>query len=135
MKNWILSLPRQDMEHCVKIGTFGMNRKHLLGNMKVGDNVACYVTKEYKIIALGEVTAPYYMDDSRVFKSEGLFPDRIDFKARLLKSELSFISVIDRMHFITKLAYWTVYLRNSLVEIPEHDWKVICDASNAGEKI
>lgn len=35
MKYWILSLPR-------------------------GDKVACYVTKEYKIIAPGEVTQPLF---------------------------------------------------------------------------
>ncbi len=132
MSYWILSLPRADMEHCIRIGTFGMKRKYLLGRVKKGDGIACYVTKDYKIIGLGEVTSPYYMDDSDIFKSEGVFPDRIDIKAGTLSPELDFISIIDKLQFIKNLAYWTVYMRNGIVEIPEHDWKVINNAVKVG---
>lgn len=125
MRYWMIALPRADMEHCIKIGTFGLARKYVLGRVGVGDKIGCYVTKEYKVIALGEVTAPYYLDDKSVFKGSQLFPDRIDFSAKRINPELDFMSVIDQMSFIKNMAYWTVYFRNGIVEISGRDWKAI----------
>ncbi len=127
MRYWIIALPREDMEHCMKVGTFGMNRKGQLGKVGIGDGIACYVTKEFKIIGLGEVTEPYYLDDEKVFRKEGVFPDRIRFKARQLKpeEEFDFISIVDKLELITNLAYWSVYLRAGFVEISKADWDLI----------
>jgi hypothetical protein len=63
MNYWIISLPRPDMEHCIQIGTFGLNRKYIIGAAKPSDKVACYITKENKIIAIGEITSNYYSRD------------------------------------------------------------------------
>lgn len=128
MNYWIIALPREHMEHCLKIGKFGLNRKHILGRVGKGDKVACYVTKEYKIIALGEVTEPYYVDDAKVFKAEGIFPDRFDFKAARLgaSDEIDFMTVVDQMSFIKNLAYWSAYFRNGIVQISVDDWKALC---------
>lgn len=125
MKYWILALARTDMERCVEIGTFGLKRKYILGRVHAGDKVACYVTKEYKIIAVGEATSDYYMDDSEIFHSDGVFADRIDIKCRRLNPELNFMDFIDRMSFIKNLAYWSVYLRSGIVEISAKDWSII----------
>jgi predicted RNA-binding protein len=124
---WIIALPREDMEHCIKIGTFGLNRKGTLGRVKKGDKVACYITKENKIIALGEATSDYYMDDKRVFKASGMFPDRFDFKATLLgaDNEVNIKTMVDDLSFITNKYYWSVYFRTGVAHIPEMDWKVI----------
>lgn len=124
MNYWLTALPREDMEHCIKVGTFGMNRKQAIGNVRAGDKVACYVTKECKIIALGEVTESYYMDTKKVFKSEGLFPDRFDFKAAML-GPVDFKAMVDDLQFITNKFYWTVYLRNGIAKITQQDWKLI----------
>lgn len=86
MNYWIIALPREDMEHCIKVGTFGLNRKHVMGKVQKGDKVVCYVTKDCHVIALGETTSDYYMDTKKKFLSEGLFPDRFDFKATNLGS-------------------------------------------------
>lgn len=133
MNYWILSLPREDMECCIDVGTFGLNRKYILGKVEVGDQLACYVTKEYKLIAFGEVTAPYYLDDTKVFRCEGLFPDRFDFKAKRLKDEIDFVSFIDRLEFIKNLAYWSVHLRNGIVQISEKDWNVLKGAQSSSK--
>lgn len=125
MNYWILSLPRPDMETCVRVGTFGLTRKYILGRVQEGDKVACYVTKEYKIIALGEVTQGYYLDVEPLFKAEGTFPDRFDFKAEKLDPELDFMTLIDQMSFIKNLAYWSVYFRNGIVQISKDDWASI----------
>lgn len=133
MNYWLIALQREDMEHCIKIGTFGMNRKQTIGNVQAGDKVACYVTKESKIIALGEVTESYYMDTKKVFKAEGLFPDRFDFKAPLLgpKSEIDFKAMVDDLQFITNKFYWTVYLRNGIAKITNSDWELISRRSKS----
>lgn len=127
MNHWIIALSREDMEHCIKVGKFGLNRKHILGRVEKGDKVACYITKEYKVIALGEVTEPYYVDDAKVFKGAGIFPDRFDFIAeRLPKAEeIDFMAVVDKMSFIKNLAYWSAHFRNGIVQISANDWKTI----------
>lgn len=127
MNYWIVALPREDMEHCIKVGTFGANRKQIIGNVKKGDKIACYVTKECKIIALGEATSSYYMDDKKIFKAEGAFPDRFDFQAIPLgkENELNFKSMVDDFQFITNKFYWTVYLRNGIAKITRDDWELI----------
>lgn len=127
MNYWIISLPRPDMEHCIQIGTFGLNRKYLIGNAEPGDKVACYVTQESKIIALGQVSSAYYLDDQKIFKGEGLFPDRFDFKAQLLgpKAEIDFKTMVDDLSFISNKLYWSVYLRAGVAKIPEKDWFLI----------
>lgn len=127
MNYWIIALPREDMEHCIKVGTFGANRKHSIGNVQKGDKVACYVTKETKIIALGEASSNYYMDDKKIFKAEGVFPDRFDFKALPLgkENEINFKTMVDDLEFITNKFYWTVYLRNGIAKITKEDWELI----------
>lgn len=126
MKHWIIVLPRADMEHCINVGTFGKNSKNFISKVQKGDKVACYITKESKIIALGEVTNSYYMDTKKVFKAEGMFPDRFDFKATLLgKNEIDFKSIVNDLKFITEKVYWTVYLRSGIAQIPEIDWMLI----------
>lgn len=133
MKYWLIALPRADMEHCIKKGVFGMSRKHVLGSVQVGDKVGCYITKERKIIALGEVTHGHYLDDSPVFLRDGLFADRIDFKATPLgrNNEIDFMNVVDDMEFIKNVAYWSVYFSKSIVEITSRDWKLLSSASKA----
>jgi predicted RNA-binding protein len=72
---WIVALPREDMEHCIKIGTFGLNRKYVLGRIQPGDKLACYITKECKIISFGEVTSEYCMDTKKIFKEDGFLQE------------------------------------------------------------
>jgi predicted RNA-binding protein len=127
MSYWLIALPREDMEHCIKISTFGANRKHAIGHVQKGDKVACYVTKESKIIALGEATSSYYMDDKTIFKSPGIFPDRFDLHALFLEKEheVDFRTMVDDFEFITNKFYWTVYLRNGIAKITRDDWELI----------
>lgn len=115
------------MEHCITIGTFGLNRKHTLGKVRVGDKVACYVTKESKIIALGEAVSDYYIDDNKIFKEDSLFPDRFEFQVKSLPKdqEIDFRSMVDDLQFITNKFYWTVYLRSGIAKITQHDWNII----------
>lgn len=125
MKYWIVSLPREDTEHCLKLGTFGRTQKHVLGKVQEGDKLAFYVTKDRKIVAHGTVTKSYYYDEKKIFKADGIFPHRFDFIAQKLSNEAEFMTIIDKMSFITNLAYWSVYLRLGLKEISPEDWKLI----------
>lgn len=128
MNYWLIALPREDMEHCISIGTFGMKRKGQMTHAKKGDKIACYITKEYKIIALGELVSDYYMDDSDIFRrNDVMYPDRFDFKAAQFQpgEELDFMQIIDKMSFITNLAYWSAYFRNGLIKMAKSDWETI----------
>lgn len=127
MNYWLIALPREDMEHCIKVGTFGANRKLIIGNVQKGDKIACYITKQSKIIALGEATSNYYMDDKKIFKAQGTFPDRFDFKAIPLgkENEIDFKTMVDDLQFITNKFYWTVYLRNGIAKVSRDDWELI----------
>lgn len=134
MRYWLLSLPREDMEHCMKVGVFGLRRKHTIGNVRSGDKIACYITKEYKVIALGEATSDYYLDDEKVFRTEGHFIDRFKFKAPKLAPELNFMDVIDQLSFIKNIAYWSVYLRNGIVEMSAKDWDLLSKTADKSVK-
>ncbi len=127
MNYWIIALPRPDMEHCIKIGVFGKDRKVGIGKVKKGDKVACYVTGECKIMALGEATSDYYMDDTRIFKADGQFPDRFDFKAKPVGKahEVDIREMVDDLTFITNKLYWSVFFRAGIKQIPESDWDLI----------
>ena len=128
MTYWFLCLPRPDIEHCIKIGTFGLSRKHLLGKVKVGDRVVCCAGKgDWKIIGVGTTTAEHYLDDTRVFLGEGIFPDRISIKVAQLSPDHEFdlMSIIDKLSFVTKLEYWSLYFRNAIVQMTESDWELI----------
>lgn len=126
MKYWLICLPKADLEHCIKVGTFGLARKHLIDQVKQGDNIVCCAGKgDWKIIAAGQATSDYYVDDSKVFLKEGLFPDRFDFHADALSSPLDLMTVIDRLSFVTNLAYWAVYFRNGIAKISKEDWNLL----------
>ena len=121
-----MALPRDAMLHCIKIGTFGRSQKHVLPSVEAGDKIACYVTGEKKIIALGEATEPYFYDESKIFASgNSAYPHRIRFQANRLNEEIDLVQYLDRLSFITNLAYWSVYFRLGFKEISQADWKLI----------
>ncbi|MBY0548067.1 MAG: EVE domain-containing protein [Candidatus Obscuribacterales bacterium] len=131
MSNWLVCLPREDMEHCVKVGVFGLKRKNVISQVQSGDRVACVVTreKEWKVIALGEAVSDYYLDDSSVFLQPGSFVDRFKFKAKKLKPEISFADLIPKMDFIKKPEYYSAYFKNGIVKLSEREWKAISDVA------
>jgi hypothetical protein len=133
MNYWLLCLPREDMERCMRVGTFGLARKHILGNVVNGDPVVCCAGKgDWKIIGIGAATSDYYVDDTKVFLKDGYFPDRFDFKAEMLQKsgELGVMSIIDQLSFVKDLAYWAVFFRNGIVKMSKQDWELICKESN-----
>lgn len=126
---WILSLPREDMEHCIRIGTFGAKKKFILGHVRCEDKIVCYVTKEFKIIAVGQATSDYYLDDSPIFRQSGFFPDRFDFSATHLQPELDFKTFIDRVTFVKDRAYWGLFSKAAIYRMAEEDWNIISQAA------
>jgi predicted RNA-binding protein len=144
MKYWMIALPRNRMEYCIKVGIFGLNRKYILGNVQEGDAIACYVTKDRKVIGFGEVTKGYYLDASQVFSDEkifgesnNLYPDRFEFECVQLsvKDEVEFMPVIDKMSFIKNLAFWSVHFSSGITEISKSDWEVLqkqCTITSGG---
>lgn len=109
----------------MKIGTFGLTRKFVLGRLQIGDPVACYVTKEKKIAALGAVTSPYYLDDTNVFEDQKVYPDRINFKATWLKPEIDFVEILPDMKFIKNPLHWSASFSSGIAEITSNDWELI----------
>lgn len=135
VSNWLVCLPREDMEHCVKVGVFGLKRKNVISQVQSGDRVACIVTREkdWKLIALGETVSDYYLDDSSIFLQPGSFVDRFKFKATKLKPEISFADLISKMDFIKKPEYYSAYFKNGIVKLTDKEWSVIATA--AGQKV
>ena len=128
MNCWLLCLPRADLEHCMKVGTFGLARKHILGGMSKGDSIVCCAGKgDWKIIGLGSATSGYYIDDKKVFLKDGFFSDRFDFKAEKLSvnQKLEIMQIIDNLSFVKNMAYWAVFFRNGIVKMSELDWELI----------
>lgn len=128
MNYWLVCLPREDLVHCMKVGTFGLGRKHILGTVTKGDSVVCCAGKgDWKIIGVGHAVSDYYVDISKIFLKDGTFPDRFDFECEKLlpESEVDLMSIIDRLSFVTNLAYWAVFFRNGIVRLSKQDWEFI----------
>lgn len=116
------------MEHCINVGTFGLSRKHILGQVQKGDAVVCCAGKgDWKIIALGSATSDYYVDDKKLFLKEGYFFDRFNFEATSIPTdrEVDLISIIDQLSFVTNMAYWAVFFRNGIAKMAKSDWDLI----------
>lgn len=134
MNYWLICLPREDIEHCIKIETFGLSRKNLIANVKTGDKVICCAGKgDWKVIAVGEATSDYYLDVQPVFLKDGIFPDRFRFHAQKLTTEIDVIQVLDRLSFITNIAHWAVYFRNGIAKCNEDDWKLVTTPDKANQ--
>lgn len=128
MNYWLLCLPREDIQQCMKVGTFGLARKNVIGSVKTGDRVVCCAGKgDWKIIGLGSASSDYYVDDTKVFLKDGLFIDRFDFQSEKLPSaqEIDVMSIIDKLSFVKALAYWAVFFRNGIVKMSQADWTLI----------
>lgn len=128
MNYWLLCLKRPDIEHCMKVGTFGLSRKFILGQVCKADKVVCCAGKgDWKVIGLGECTSDYYIDDKPVFLSDGIYPDRFNFESKhlLADQELDLMSIIDQLSFVKDLAYWAVFFRNGVVKLNKSDWDLI----------
>jgi hypothetical protein len=128
MNYWLLCLPREDLEHCMKAGTFGLARKHILGHVRKGDQVICCAGKgDWKIIGSGVAESDYYVDDKKIFLADGYFVDRFDFKSEKLPKaeELDLMLIIDQLSFVTNLAYWAVFFRNGIVKLTKADCDLI----------
>lgn len=131
MSYWLVCLPRVDLEHCMKVGTFGLPRKHILGGVKKGDMVICCAGKgDWKIVGTGVVTTDYYVDVEKKFLAEGYFPDRFDFTSVQVPKdrELDVMQIIDQFSFVKNLAYWAVFFRNGIVKAEKSDWDLIKNA-------
>lgn len=127
MSYWIVSLPREDMENCIRIGTFGLGRKHSISRVKAGDRVICCSTKEWKILGVGDVTSDYYVDTTPIFLKPGAFPDRFDFKGEVIHAakQADFKDLLPVLKCVKKLDAWPVYFRNGITEIGEEDWVTV----------
>lgn len=136
MNYWILALPRVDMEHCMKVGVFGLKRKNQLDKMKIGDKLVLLATKEAKVLGFGEVTKEYYVDDAKVFLAQtqrDVFPDRIGFKAKSLSKaeEIDFKGLIYDLSFIKSPLYWGAHLLSGICKIPDKDYELIVKGPKA----
>jgi predicted RNA-binding protein len=128
MNYWILALPRPHIEHCVKIGTFGMRRKYTLEQVKKDDKVICFATKEAKILGFGKVVREYYFANDKVFLDKNHpYPDRIDFTATLLPSdrEIDFKPLVNDLSFVKNKQYWGAHFVSGLCQIPAEDFELI----------
>jgi len=122
----MLCLPRQDIEHCIKIGTFGLERHNIIAKVAAEDKIVCCASKgEWKILAVGHATSDYYVDTETVFLKPGLFPDRFNFTAQRLPAEVDLLPLLDQLGFVTNLSYWAVFFRNGMAKMSKEDWELI----------
>jgi hypothetical protein len=131
MNWWLLCLPREDLERCMDVGVFGLARKGVIQKIKSGDGVVlCAGKGDWKIIAAGKSTSDYYLDDSKIFLKEGVFPDRFNFNAKKLDPERDLMEIIDKLSFVTNLAYWAVFFRTALVKMSKADAKLLLSSKD-----
>lgn len=112
------------MEHCIKIGKFGLPAPKRISSVKENDRIVCYVSKESKVVALGMVTRGYYQAQTKVFRALGEYPHRFDFRTTSLDPELDFRTVRDQLILTKGQQNWAGVLRLNIAMLPEEDWQL-----------
>ncbi len=128
MNYWILCLPREDIDRCIKIGVFGLERRNVIAKVAEGDKIVCCAGKgDWKILAVGLATTDYYVDIEKVFLKPGVFPDRFNFTAQKLPAEIDVLPLLPKLSFVTNINYWAVFFRNGIAKMSEQDWELIAN--------
>lgn len=128
MNYWLVCLPRQDIEHCIKVGIFGLSRRNTISRVVEGDKVVLCATKEWAVLGMGEVTSDYYVDDAAVFLKPGVFPDRFKFAAKLLPAPQACLKdLLANLSCVKRLDCWPVYFKNCITAISAKDWDLITE--------
>lgn len=127
MNYWLICLPRADMKRCIDKKTFGLSRKMVINQVREGDKIICCAGKgDWKVIAAGTATSDYFVDDEPIFLAQNdLFLDRFAFDAKPLAKEVDLAHLLDKLSFVSNLAYWAVYFRNGIVKISQDDWTLL----------
>lgn len=125
MNYWMLCLPRPDMEHCIKIGSYGLKRALVINNVKADDKLVLYVSRECKVIALGTVTKGFYRSSRPVFRAAGNFDFRFDFQSIKTDPELDFKTLLDKLPLTKDSRNWGGRLRMGIANISSADWSII----------
>jgi hypothetical protein len=128
--NWIIALPRADINHCLKVGMFGLSRKNVINRVRSGDKILCLATGggNWSFVASGHATSDYFLDVEPIFLRADIFPDRFKLQATKFRSEIPFAKVVSRLALIKRPEYYAVYFRNGIAEITEQDWDCIMDS-------
>ena len=127
MNYWLLCLPRPDLEHCIKIGIFGLPRKNTIQGVKQGDQVLCCAARgDWKILAKGEATGDYFIDIEKIFLSDDIYPDRFEFTAAKFPHEIDLKKFINNLNCVTKPAYWPLFFRSGITRLTLADYNLIC---------
>lgn len=120
------------------ISGFRKHQKNLVSNLKVGDQLICYVTRISRWVGILEVMEKYFEDDTPIFFSENdPFVLRVKVKPivwlQLNKSlPIHQDFIWDNLSFTRGLAknstYWTGMVRNSLKKLDANDGQLLKDA-------
>lgn len=123
---WIFVADRDTWPFCVNEGSFGLeSRPGRIKDANVGDPCVAYVTGECVFAGLGEITKPYYYDESCIW-ADGVFPHRLGIDIKLdLDRTVDIRPLIDDLDFIKDKRYWSVFLRGGVVRIPLSDFELI----------
>ena len=128
-----------DLENKFNIAGFPDRQKRQVEQMKPGDKIVYYVTKESKFCAISEVTGKYFYSTDQVWDDfYNLYPCRINTKplyyseAKVSSTGLTckvkgvFIKDIwDNLSFITNKNKWGSQVMGSFRKLSKEDYEVI----------
>jgi hypothetical protein len=101
-----------------------------MGRVRPGDQIACVASREWNVLAFGQITSELYEDDQKIFLKGDVFPFRFKFNAKLLPSErqIDIKSVILQFSIVRNPLYWGAYFKASPTQIAKSDWHLLQDA-------
>ncbi len=117
---------RDNWIDCIESKSFGLEKAPgRLKSIKPGDPCVAYVTRESIFAGIGQVTSPYYYDETAIW-ADGAYPHRINIEIDLdFENTVDVRSLIDQLDFITDKDHWFVFFKGGIAKIPLSDFEVI----------
>lgn len=123
---WIFVANRDNWIDCIESKCFGLQTKPgILKPADIDDPCVAYVTRESVFAGMGQITSPYYYDDSDIF-ADHTYPHRVGIEIDLdFDNAVDVRSLIDSLDFITDKAHWYVFFYSGAIKIPISDFEII----------
>ena len=134
MNYWLCVLNAENWEVVKNRNVWGVTDRHRnkINQVKPGDILIFYITKNYEIGGIMEAASEPYMSTEKIFGTLGftdkeVFPNRVKLKPKLIPDNpVSFKELVPKLKFIKNKRFWAGSLQGKAMRlIPQEDYKII----------
>ena len=134
MRYWLCVLTPENFEVVKEKLVWGVEPRHekYLKELRPGDKLVMYVTRESKIKGIFEVESEPYYDGTEIFEG-GIYPHRVKIKAIKISDEgINIKEILNEISIFKGKKNWAGVIQGKAMrEITEEDYKKIAELLGA----